>query len=355
MGKVNIGFQTQVWRNNDHPAGAKRPWKAGHVADLAPVLNGDDHATAAWFLNALGWWNEATGETNGWDDAGGETVCALFVAALSHHGRPLQLEGDRPANPPIWKPYVSLDPREQVRHIGELAREWFPAAFTPDAPPLPSAPAFQHMFAGLCTLADWIGSNEDFFPYCGAPQADYIDRAREQARRAVNAIGLDLTKQRREFAGVPDFETLFSRVPGAAPRAIQRAAALDAPLEDPIVIIESETGSGKTEAALWRFARMYEARAGGRPLLRAPHPRRRQATPRARRGVRQRRMFAQERPPVVLAVPNYDAGAHADRAALPGAQRRVPRARPRRASRGRPSAPSASSPPRSPSEPSTRR
>ena len=25
------------------------------------------------------------------------------------------------------------------------------------------------------------------------------------------------------------------------------------------MIIESETGSGKTEAALWRFARMYEA------------------------------------------------------------------------------------------------
>ena len=31
------------------------------------------------------------------------------------------------------------------------------------------------------------------------------------------------------------------------------------PLDERLVIIESETGSGKTEAALWRFARLYEA------------------------------------------------------------------------------------------------
>ena len=40
--------------------------------------------------------------------------------------------------------------------------------------------------------------------------------------------------------------------------AIQRAAH-DAPLTEPLVVIESETGSGKTEAALWRFAEMYAA------------------------------------------------------------------------------------------------
>ena len=30
-------------------------------------------------------------------------------------------------------------------------------------------------------------------------------------------------------------------------------------MSERLVIVESETGSGKTEAALWRFARMYEA------------------------------------------------------------------------------------------------
>ena len=38
-------------------------------------------------------------------------------------------------------------------------------------------------------------------------------------------------------------------------------------LDEQLVIIESETGSGKTEAALWRFARMYEDEIGGWPVL----------------------------------------------------------------------------------------
>ena len=36
-------------------------------------------------------------------------------------------------------------------------------------------------------------------------------------------------------------------------------AARDIPLDERLAIIESETGSGKTEAALWRFARLYES------------------------------------------------------------------------------------------------
>ena len=35
---------------------------------------------------------------------------------------------------------------------------------------------------------------------------------------------------------------------------------MDTPLDERLVIIESETGSGKTEAALWRFALMYQAK-----------------------------------------------------------------------------------------------
>ncbi len=310
VGKVNVGFQTQVWRNDDHPAAARPPHRAGHVADLAPVLANRDKDTAEWFFNALGWWDEAL---DTWDDAGGETVCALFVAALSHHGRPLQLEGDRSANPRIWRAYGGLDPRDQVRHIGGLVREWFPAAFAPGASPLPSAPAFQHMFLGLCTLADWMGSNECWFHYCDAPRDDYIDHARKQARDAVKEVGLDLAAQRARFAGGPEFETLF---PGYAPNAVQRAAAESAPLGERVVIIESETGSGKTEAALWRFARMYEqARVDGLYFALPTRAAAKQLHERVEAFTE--RMFAAERPSVVLAVPGYDAGAGAEAAALP--------------------------------------
>ncbi len=300
IGKVNVGFQTQIWRDADFPSGQRRPHRAGHTLDLTPVLSGEDDATATWFFKALGWWNDAT---LSWDDREGKTVCALFVAALSHHGQPLQLQGARPENPAIWRFFGGLDPREYVERIGRLAREWLPAAWRPGAPPLPSATAFQHMFLGLCNLADWIGSNKSWFEYVDAPRDDYMAAARANAKRAVEAIGLDVHEQRRQFAGAPGFGTLFPHIE-QPPNAIQQAA-VNAPLDERLVIIESETGSGKTEAALWRFARMYER--GLVDGLYFALPTRAAATQlhdRATRFVKQ--LFpAAHLPEPVLAVPGY--------------------------------------------------
>ena len=252
IGKVNAGFQTQIWRREDWPGGRLPPSfrRVGHIQDLTPVLNRED---ADWFFPALGF-----AEMCQWDDQDGLIVCNLFIAALSHHGRPLNLSDTRSKNPAAWQPYGALNPQECTARIGQLARQWFPAAFTADAPPLPAKPAFQRHFLGLCILADWIGSNEHFFPFGDSPDSNYIARARQQAQTAIAAIGLDIAQQRAAFAGVPDFAALFKLDGAPPPNAIQRQAALATPLECPLVIIESETGSGKTEAALWRFARMYQ-------------------------------------------------------------------------------------------------
>ncbi len=254
IGKVNVGFQARIWRNSDLPTGRRRPGRAGHTLDLTPVLDPDkDRETADWFFDNLGWWWDAI---ESWDDLDGQTVCGLFVAALSHHGQPLELESRYGANAGIWQDWGDLRPRAYVERIGHLARQWFPAAWDSGGQRLPSKPEFQHHFLGLCTLADWIGSNEDWFPFVDEPREDYVEQARRQARRAVRAAGLDVTEQRALFDGTPGFPSLFPQVAGP-PNAIQQAAA-ETSLEEPLVIIESETGSGKTEAALWRFARMYE-------------------------------------------------------------------------------------------------
>ena len=303
IGKVNVGFQTQIWREDDLQ-GKRRPRKAGHTANVVPVLTDRDYETAEWFFDALGWDSILT-----WDDRNGETVCAMLVATLSHHGTPLKLEGGLDKNPAIWRRFGDLVPENGVRRVGKLLRRWFPVAFAPGGPTLPAEPAFQHMFLGLCNWADWIGSDERIFEYCERPRDDYIETARQRARQVVEGIGLDLAAQRRDFSGVPEFGHLFNI--NGPPNAIQKAAH-DTPLDGHLIIIESETGSGKTEAALWRFARLYKAGLVDGLYFALPT---RSAAVQIHERVKYfvERLFPQGAPEVLLAVPGYVAGAGASR------------------------------------------
>ena len=311
IGKLNVGFQAQIWQP-EALRGKRRPRYAGHTDDLTPVLNDGDRETGKWFFDALKWDRFLS-----WDDRGGETACGLLVATFSHHGRPLQLEGVRSCNSRIWQDFRELSPKDCAERIGGLLQEWFPQAFVADAPPLPSAPTFQHMFLGLCTLADWIGSNEDFFPYVDTPRDDYIETARENAKRAIVHIGLNISEQRRarKANALPGFKGLFGI--DDAPNAIQQAAVgQHAPLEERVVVIESETGSGKTEAALLRFARMYERGLVDGIYFALPT---RAAAAQIHGRVKRfaANLFAgQDAPPVVLAVPGYDADTDAERVAM---------------------------------------
>ena len=314
IGKVNLGFQTQIWTDADLPEGRLPSSfkRVGHTVDLIPVLIGEDEETAGWFFNALGWWDEATST---WDGSGGETVCALFVAALSHHGLPLQLEGGQARNPGIWHAYCNLTPEAWVRDIGRRLKRWFPEAFAPDAPPFPSTPQFQHIFLGLCTLADWIGSNAEFFPFCPDPREDYMAEARCNAKSAIREVMLDIGEQRGEM---PDELPPFSQLFDFEANAIQRAAVEEAPIDERLVIIESETGSGKTEAALWRFAHMY--RGGLVDGLYFAIPTRAAATQLHERVNRfvEKAFPLSHRPETVLAVPGYIRAGDVSGKSLPG-------------------------------------
>ena len=307
IGKVNMGFQTRIWQSEDLQGRQKPRW-AGHAADMVPVLTNDDYATAEWFFDALEWDDFLT-----WDDRDGETVCGMLVATLSHHGKPLQLEGGPEKNPAIWRKFLNLNPEDCVRRMGRLLRLWFPAAFAPGGSALPSEPAFQHMFLGLCNWADWIGSDESFFEYCDEPRDNYIETAKERAKRAIDVgVKLDISAQRRRFESVPDFGTLFN-IDGS-PNAIQEAAR-DTPLDQHLVIIESETGSGKTEAALWRFARMYaDGLVDGLYFALPTRSAAKQIHGRVERFTDS--LFPHGAPPVVLAVPGYERGEDAPNVAM---------------------------------------
>jgi len=106
---------------------------------------------------------------------------------------------------------------------------------------------------GLLTLADWVGSNAEWFP--PAPPTDdlagYLDQARGQVERALREAGL--------VAPPPGRGTLID----FAPRPMQTACATE-PLSDGpmLAFLEDETGAGKTEAALILARRMLAAGEG---------------------------------------------------------------------------------------------
>lgn len=108
--------------------------------------------------------------------------------------------------------------------------------------------AFLTLFSGLTSVADWIGSAEEYFGYVSAPVSlvEYAGRARQQAITAL---------ERLDWLGwqPPSAPAVFESLFPFPPRPMQQAVIeLAGRLTEPaLVLIEAPTGSGKTEAALY--------------------------------------------------------------------------------------------------------
>lgn len=140
--------------------------------------------------------------------------------------------------------------------------------FAPTDPPTKltlTGPDFM-LLAGLTSFADWIGSNEQYFPF-GTPEdcADlpgwFETRRRDNAEEALNKTGwlprLPLASAHHAF------DTVF----GFAPRPLQQAVvdALDSIDQPAILLVGAPMGEGKTEAALYAHLEL-QRRLGHRGL-----------------------------------------------------------------------------------------
>jgi CRISPR-associated endonuclease/helicase Cas3 len=305
-GKAGAGFYSKAladearlhWRRRTQ-AGRDQ---LGHTRVVAALCGEDTrysaHRDALGIEQIIGW---------GGDDIDAqEAVADLWLASVSHHGEPISTESLRAeiSKPfPTWTvPIEGYVPLDGLRELGETARQLWPGAFSADPAPWKPAQALIHAFAGLVSLADWIASNVEFFPYdLGAQDASRWPHSRRAAAATLRAMRLDVEAARASLVRrKPGFRDVF----GFAPNRMQLETAA-APLRSPLVL-EAETGGGKTEAALWRFKALFEA--GEVDSLCFLLPTRVAAT-----GISKRiedfvgKLFPDpgERPNTVLAVPGY--------------------------------------------------
>ena len=107
------------------------------------------------------------------------------------------------------------------------------------------------LLAGLTSFADWIGSNEAWFPFGNPGDCEdlhaWFQTRRVNARKALDSLGWEtrvpLTKEAKSF----------KKVFGFTPRPLQQTVAdALADLKNPaILLLEAPMGEGKTEAAFF--------------------------------------------------------------------------------------------------------
>lgn len=243
IGKANSGFQAKRWKNKaDIPKNWPVGIHSGHGIEAIKLFTNSQSSKPIEFLiEKICAWGDATDP--------------LLIASISHHGRPLKDSPGDYAEDIIWNKTTDVySPARILKEIGECAEAIYSQAFEPGGEPLPEAHAFAHLFAGLVQLADWLGSDTAFFPF-SKPGEDRAASAKKKARDALSVIGLDADDWRNKLKQcAPSFAATFGI---EKPRPIQ--SDMDDPQLGPLLILESETGSGKTEAALWRFVHLFRA------------------------------------------------------------------------------------------------
>lgn len=173
----------------------------------------------------------------------------LVAAIAGHHGKPPKQDEK------YFRRYCAAQGAQAARDVPVIIDEFLAlwphaslAGFT-----RAEAKRLSWWLSGLTVVADWVGSNADWFPAQSPVLSlpDYLANARSQALHAVQKAGLRSAQLRK--GELFDF----------ALRPMQ-IAARDIPIPDGpmLVFIEDETGAGKTEAALILAQRMLAAGKG---------------------------------------------------------------------------------------------
>jgi CRISPR-associated endonuclease/helicase Cas3 len=266
-----------------HDAGkANRGFQQGTAGHLRPIIGLFDHRKGGKYLAPL-----PLNEMTSWFQNGGH-LRRFLITTWSHHGVPIP-----EANPQVsaWHPGDDYDPADELTQLsGRIEDEWLPGAFS-EADPFPDEPGLENGFAGVLTLADWIGSDRRYFPYENGADEDAWNRSLNRADNALREMGV---LHARPHSGL---EALL----GSHDPYDFQSEGTD--LDGQVVVAEGPTGSGKTELALGRFARLR--RTGEVEGMYFGVPTRAAAKQLHERIRKIAASIFEDPPPVVQAVPGY--------------------------------------------------
>jgi len=179
--------------------------------------------------------------------ASDERGSALAGAIGAHHGSFLTVPRAALAGRGAWQSARS-EAIEIVR--AALAPGIGNSVFASSPNLVPMADALL-VYGGAVSVADWIASNETWFPFQREPPdlASYVRDRTDHAQTAVALLHLDAPGLR---TGSSSFDSLFGLPEGTEPNEMQRIVAhlADDARAPRLYLIETPMGSGKTEAAL---------------------------------------------------------------------------------------------------------
>jgi len=176
-----------------------------------------------------------------------------LLAVTGHHGMPPKTNKGG-----IDRFFSNEDTQTATDFVQAMAE----LLLTEEAKRIPSNPNFKiagemmsWWFAGVTVLADWLGSNTQFFPYKN-PSTDlekYWEYAQGQATEALAHSGFSPSAIEKGRS----LKDLFQKIQEASPLQ-QWAVSVDIPQAPQIYLLEDVTGAGKTEAAMMLAYRLME-------------------------------------------------------------------------------------------------
>lgn len=191
-----------------------------------------------------------------WDKALAKSLAPWVCGVTGHHGMPPYAEAATHGGLEVhWTAQDEAAASEFAQQcLMLLGKDEIEAVLARGGPHLLTVgKVMSWWLAGITVLADWIGSNQHWFPYRDQPQAldAYWQYANQQAEQAIErAAVLPQPISQAEAT----LQRLFER---PEPTPLQRwAERVELPAAPQMLLLEDVTGAGKTEAALILAARL---------------------------------------------------------------------------------------------------